>query len=91
MWVFRAAIDTLERGVSMSPQIKTFCPHCTATIAFYSKLHDNRCRLCNKEMPFDSRMAKDQQKRVEYHVETETEGKTDGNINVHFLPLRERN
>ena len=90
MWVFRAIIDTDSRGNNWSPQIKTFCPHCTATIAFYSKLLDNRCRLCNKEMPFDSRMAKEQQKRVEYHVKTETEGEGDAHINVHFMSMWKR-
>ena len=90
MWVFRSVVDTKERGTVWSPQIKTFCPYCTAGLAFYTKLHDNRCKSCNKPLPFDSRMARGQQERVEYHVEAEAEGEHSKQVNVHFMCLWKR-
>ena len=85
MWVFRSTIDIDRRGQSWSPQIKMFCPYCTAGITFYSYLVNNRCKCCNKLMPFDTRMAKDQQKRVEYHVESNTDEEGHNILNVGLL------
>ena len=82
MRIFTARIDG-----NWSPQISVDCPYCHREVSFYTQLANNKCKYCWEEMPFPSRMAKDLEKRVEYHVETEAEDEPEDN--VHFMYMRE--
>jgi hypothetical protein len=73
MRIFKCTVKKDNRGYEWSPTIHTQCPHCEAEVSFYSRLPNNSCTVCHKAMPFNSRMAKDVDLRIEYHVETETE------------------
>jgi len=67
--------------------IYTFCPRCKARLEFFSRIPHNECRNCLKPLSFDSGMAKDQQKRVEYHVCSETDINT-RQPDVNFMFVR---
>jgi len=88
MVIFRGEVER-RRGLEYAPLIKTMCPHCTATVSFYTQLRYNRCTYCQREVPFPSRMAKEQKKRIEYHVHIGTEGEYSKQAHVHFMYLRE--
>ncbi len=62
------------RGFEWSPQTFLFCPYCFEKNSFYSQLPENECKRCHKKMPFPSAMVKDQEKRVEYHVQADSTG-----------------
>ena len=68
MYIFSAVIDG-----NWSPQIAVDCPYCKKQNRFYTQLANNKCKYCWEEMPFPSRMAKEVEKRVEYHVDTKAE------------------
>lgn len=74
MWVFRYIEGVGANGFHWSPKIEIVCPHCGETVSFCTQLRLNQCTACSKVMPFESIMANDQQKRVEYHVHNDTEG-----------------
>lgn len=61
--------DVDGRGQEWSPQTTMICPFCEEENSCYCQLRDNKCKYCEKEMPFPTAMFKEQDKRIEYHLE----------------------
>lgn len=65
---FHIKKDVDTRGQEWSPQTTVICPYCFVENLFYCQLRDNKCKNCGQQMPFPSAMAKEQDKRVAYHL-----------------------
>jgi len=74
MYIFRAIRELDYKGNEWSPKVSITCPHCTAKLSYYTQLLNNICVYCFKGMPFPSGMVKSDKLRVEFHVNSKTEG-----------------
>jgi len=89
MHIFHSIKELDYNGKEWSPQVTTICPHCTATMSFYTQLLNNQCKTCFKLLPFPSGMAKSEALRVKYHVESEAGGKINEQTDAHPMLMRE--